>query len=277
LLIPPAAWNALSRENGVRLHMAFLYLVINDTDAATPLLETVLGATANTPGQEADRAAAAVGMACVHFERGKTDAALNELRRFDTQYAKTPLAPLAQIMAANILSGQRGDEAYREALQRYSAVGKGLPGTPYADRAWLSMAVAACQRQDLDAVDAAARRVASAGAYHGAAQTLRVLIESTHSDSSAGRSARSARSTASTGRVVPVSRHFVYPGALDLRTDMSRLDRADLLRYTIAFSIRSGCVIRNFRVPTTILEPQAPPTDDSPLEFIRAASLLGGM
>jgi len=57
---------------------------------------------------------------------------------------------------------------------------------------------------------------------------------------------------------------------------MSRLEPGDVLSYRIGFSIRAGCTISNFQQSTTILEPQAPPTGESPLSFLRAPALLGG-
>ncbi len=272
-LIPPTAWNSLSREQAVRLHLAFLYLTVDDVDAAGPLFESVLANTTNTSQHEADRAAAVLGRACVSYHRGQTTTALNDLRRFDAQYAKTPLTPLAQIMAANILAGQSGEEPFNEALRRYSDVARGLPGTPYANRAWLSMAVAAYNRSDHETARTAAGRVSSSSAYHGAAHTLSVLIDNSESDVSKQRSPLSRQAT---GRVVPIARHFVYPGAVDLRYDIRQSGDDDLLRYSIAFSIRAGCALKNFRCATTILEPQAPPTDESPLVFVRVPLLLQG-
>ncbi len=276
-LIPPGAWGGVSANHAVHLHLAFLYLTINDAEQAAPLFEQVLKATTNKPDHEFDRAAATLGLACVAFENGKLDAALAGLRRFDTEYAKTPLAPLASLMAANILTGQKSEESYREALQRYGNVAKGLSGTPYAERAWLSMAVAAYNRGDWGTADKSVRRAAAAKSesYREAAKTLAGLIDSAQTAES--RRQHPPRSTHGGGRVVEVARHFVYPGPLDLRYDMSQLNPGDVMAYQIGFSIRGGCVLKNFHHSTSILEPQAPPTDETPLNFLRIPCLLNGL
>lgn len=260
LIIPPAAWRACSPEYAVRLHLGFLYLAINDTSRAEAFFDAVLDG--RPAASEHDRAAAVIGRACTAFASGKSDAALGPLREFDTRYAESSLRPLANLFAANILSGQR-DEAAGQA-------GK----SALADRAWLSMAVAAYNHGRWEVAADTARRAGrsrSAGVRVSAQSVARLAQQRADDDASAAR----AGGRREAGRVVEVSRHFVYPGELDLRYDMSTLEPGDLLNYSIGFSIRAGCTISNFRQTTTIMEPQAPPVDESPLRFIRAPALLG--
>ncbi len=268
-ILPNGVWRSLPGAAGLRTRLGYFMLTTGEYGEAKGQFNQAI----DTPGRsELVQAAAELGLAIASFE--SDGGGMSRLKQFDSKLQKSPLAPMAWLLHANILAGKK--DGFEEAARRYEAVAK-IAGGTLADRAMLSLAVAALNHGE-PSIAAKAVRSISTRPYRDAGETLLRQVGKDNTGQDSGQRPRTARSSTHTsgGKVHTVARHLVYPGGIDLRVKLHELKDADVIDYQIAFSIRAGCSIKGFSHRTTAFDPQCLPTDESPLQFVRAPILVMG-
>ncbi len=257
----------------MRLHLGCYLIAAGQWQQAGQYFQEVQRHVKGDPEHLVEWSVAKLGLAAVAFNAGHQDGALEHLSQFENTLSESPLAPLGILWTANIYAGE--EDGFEDAQKRYIWVAKHARSSDLAPRALLSLAVAAMNAEEQDVAEQACNRLIDAygdSAFAATARTLRRRAEGVRLRQPSA--SRTLRSDAQRGRIVPFNRHLVIPGHSDFSIDLSNYAAGDVLDYEISYSVRAGCALKHFWYRTSLLEPQAPATDDSPLRFLRAPVLV---